>query len=42
MNEWMDGWINGDGIYIEAVSAVSNTSIHDCSVPELYLNLFIL
>lgn len=37
MNEWMDG---RSGVYIEAVSAVSNTSIQDCLVPELYLNEF--
>lgn len=33
----MDG---GRAVYTEAMSAVSNTSIQDCLVPELYLNEF--
>lgn len=37
MNGWMDG---GGGVYIEAISAASNTFIQDCSVPEVYLNEF--
>lgn len=35
MNRRTDG---GASVYIEDISAASNTFIQDCSVPQVYLN----
>lgn len=37
---WMNEWMDDDGVYIETVSAVSNSFIQGCSIPVLNLNKF--